>query len=81
MTCKSELLFRGEGRTGNSYFLLEKENDNKFVYGIKISNEADSDYEDGVSENRDEVISLINKFFKYNASPLHLVELIDDYVL
>ncbi|MEA4972310.1 hypothetical protein SDC9_125444 [bioreactor metagenome] len=81
MTCKSELLFRGEGRTGNSYFLLEKENDNKFVYGIMISNESDSDCEEGVSENKDEVISLIKKFFRYNASPLHLVELIDDYVL
>lgn len=81
MTCKSVLLFRGEGQISNSYFLLEKENKDKSVYGIMISNETDSDYEEGVSENRDEVIDLIERFYKYNASPLHLIELIDDYVL
>lgn len=81
MTCKSVLLFRGEGQISNSYFLLEKENKDKSVYGIMISNETDSDYEEGVSENRDEVIDLIERFYKYNASPLHFIELIDDYVL
>lgn len=81
MMCKSLLLFRGEGQAANSYFLLEKENDDRFVYGIMISNDADSDYEEGISENKEEVISLLETFYKYNASPLHLVELIDDYVM
>lgn len=81
MMCRSLLLYRGEGQVSNSYFLLEKENQERSVYGIMISNETDSDYEEGVSESRDEVINLIERFYKYDASPLHLVELIDDFVL
>jgi len=81
MMCKNVLLFKGDGEISNSYFLLEKEADEKSIYGIMISNDTDSDYEEGVSENREEVITLIEKFFKNNASPLHLVELIDDYML
>ena len=80
MMCKSVLLFRGEGQASNSYFLLIKEYHDKSVYGIMISNETDSDCEEGVSESKEEVVCLIEKFYKYNASPLHLVELIDDYV-
>lgn len=80
MMCKSILLFKGEGQTSNSYYLLLKEYNDKSVYGIMISNETDSDYEEGVSQNKEEVVCLIEKFYKYNASPIHLIELIDDYV-
>lgn len=72
-----------------SYRLIETDFDGKEVYGIEVEREdfinneltnIERDSVDRISPNKDKVFELVNKLYKFEVSPIHLIDIIGEDV-
>lgn len=63
---------------------LSVENQNEPYYGIRVTKSLDdlveSDEVTGISESREDVISIIRKLCQFQVTPISMIEIVDDLV-